>query len=96
MPQAWSDCAAPCYAFFTLTIFELSRIISLQLMQRQEIFSAGGILILMVFSSTEAVVENVPGFFALLSLQITPRPAIEYPDSIGTWHLGHFVSSQLI
>ncbi len=42
------------------------------------------------------MVENAPGFFALFSLQITPRPAIEYPDSIGIWHFGHFISSQLI
>jgi hypothetical protein len=71
-----------CYDFFIFTIFELSKITSLQLLQRQEIFDAGRILRLIVFSRTESMLENNPGFFSVFSRQIMPRLANDNPVSI--------------
>ena len=71
-----------CYASFTFTIFEISNITSLQLVQRQEIFNAGRKLRPAVFSRTEPMLENGPGFFSFFSRQIIPRPGNENPVSI--------------
>lgn len=84
------------HAFLSFIILELSNIKKLHSLQRHDKFNAGGELKLAVFSSTDPIVENNPGFFSFLPRHIIPRPAIEYPCSIIFRQFGHFISVHTI